>query len=72
MIKSTQKVIQIGTSVGVTFPAKELKSQNINLGDEVEVTVKAIDKTDPQAELISEYKKFKQTYGETLKNLADR
>ena len=42
MIQSTQKIIKIGTSGGVTIPAKELKRQNINFGDEVEVIVRPI------------------------------
>ena len=33
MIHSTQKIIRIGSSGGVTIPAKELKRQNIKIGD---------------------------------------
>ncbi len=42
MIQSIQKVIKIGTSGGVTIPAKELKRQNIAFGDEVEVIVRPL------------------------------
>jgi antitoxin component of MazEF toxin-antitoxin module len=42
MIQSIQKVIKIGTSGGVTIPAKELKRQNISFGDEVEVIVRPL------------------------------
>jgi antitoxin component of MazEF toxin-antitoxin module len=42
MIQSIQKVIKIGSSGGVTIPAKELKRQNIAFGDEVEVIVRSL------------------------------
>jgi len=42
MIQSIQKVIKIGSSGGVTIPAKELKRQNIAYGDEVEVIVRPL------------------------------
>jgi antitoxin component of MazEF toxin-antitoxin module len=42
MIQSIQKIIKIGSSVGVTIPAKELKRQNIKFGDEVEIIVRPI------------------------------
>lgn len=42
MIQSIQKVIKIGSSGGVTIPAKELKRQNIAFGDEVEVIVRPL------------------------------
>lgn len=39
-ITTTQKVIKIGTSQGVTLPAKELKALDVQPGDELEVTVR--------------------------------
>lgn len=39
-ITTTQKVIKIGTSQGVTLPAKELKALGVQPGDELEVTVR--------------------------------
>jgi antitoxin component of MazEF toxin-antitoxin module len=68
-IKTTQKVIKIGTSAGVTIPAKDLKRAGINPGDEVIVSIESIDKND---NLPKEYTAFKKQYGDTLKNLADR
>lgn len=38
-IKSIQKVIKIGDSVGVTFPAKDTKYAQIKVGDDVEIVV---------------------------------
>ncbi|MBW4061563.1 AbrB/MazE/SpoVT family DNA-binding domain-containing protein [Candidatus Saccharibacteria bacterium] len=42
MIQSIQKIIKIGSSGGVTIPAKDLKRQNIAIGDEVEVIVRPV------------------------------
>lgn len=67
-IKTTQKVIKIGTSAGVTIPAKDLKRAGIKTGDEVLVSVEPANKDS----LPSEYEVFKKQYGKTLKNLADR
>jgi len=73
MIKSIQKVIRIGTSAGVTIPAKEMKRQNIKFGDEVKITVEPASKVQGTDEkIIKEYALFTAQYGETLKNLADR
>jgi len=71
MITSTQKVIRIGSSGGVTIPAKEMKRQGITYGDEVKVTVEPI-KTPNHDKLMDEYDQFVAEYGQTLKNLADR
>ncbi|MCA9346721.1 hypothetical protein KC960_04485 [Candidatus Saccharibacteria bacterium] len=68
-IKSTQKVIKIGTSAGVTIPAKQLKRAGIKLGDEVVISVESAQTAE---NLPPEYIKFKKQYGQTLKNLADR
>jgi antitoxin component of MazEF toxin-antitoxin module len=39
-IKTVQKVIKIGSSIGVTLPAKDVKYAGIKIGDEVEIVVK--------------------------------
>lgn len=73
MIMTTiQKIIKIGSSKGVTLPAKQLKQLNVDVDDEVRITIESIHKDDPQAGLISEYRAFVEQYDETLKNLADR
>ncbi|MFZ1258719.1 MAG: hypothetical protein WAQ25_04590 [Candidatus Saccharimonas sp.] len=68
-ITTTQKVIKIGTSRGVTIPAKDLVELGVETGDSVRVTIEAVNKQDSLAQ---EYDKFKKQYGETLKNLANR
>lgn len=73
MIQSIQKVIKIGTSGGVTIPAKELKRQNIAFGDEVEVVVRPVRKTDPDdAQVIGAAKSILKEYKQDFKNLAER
>jgi antitoxin component of MazEF toxin-antitoxin module len=73
MIQSIQKVIKIGTSGGVTIPAKELKQQNISFGDEVEVIVRPIrNVTDSDQKVIISAKKIIATYKKDFGNLAKR
>ena len=67
---STQKVIKIGTSAGVTLPAKELKQQGIKPGDEVVVSIQKVEK--PLQSIDADYEKFLGKYEQTLKNLANR
>jgi len=73
MIQSIQKVIKIGTSGGVTIPAKDLKRQNIAFGDEVEVIVRPLRNAsnDDQA-VIDAAKKILTNYKKDFSNLAKR
>ncbi len=70
-ITTTQKVIKIGSSKGITLPAKELKQLGVLPGDHVKVTVSAAPKA-PKSQVPSEYEAFVEQYGETLKNLSQR
>ena len=73
MIQSIQKVIKIGTSGGVTIPAKELKRQNIAFGDEVEVIVRPLrHTTGTDQKVIDSAKKILKNYKKDFVNLADR
>ncbi|MCD8561529.1 hypothetical protein LRY29_00415 [Candidatus Saccharibacteria bacterium] len=67
-----QKIIKIGSSKGVTLPAKQLKQLGVDINDEVRITIESVGRSDPQATLMSEYRTFVEQYDETLKNLADR
>ena len=74
VITTIQKVIKIGSSRGVTLPAKQLRVLGVRDGDEVRLTVEQV-KPIKQANKLSlrqDYDDFKKQYGETLKNLADR
>lgn len=73
MIQSIQKVIKIGSSGGVTIPAKELKRQNIAFGDEVEVIVRPLrHKNTEDKEVLEAAKKILSDYKQDFKNLAER
>jgi len=69
IITTTQKIIKIGDSAGVTIPAKELRRAGLKPGDEVVFSIKSVP---AQVEVLDEYVVFKMRYGETLKNLATR
>jgi len=73
MIQSVQKVIKIGSSVGVTVPAKELKRQRIFVGDEVEITVRPFRASiNDNIEVIKAAKDILAEYKEDFVNLANR
>ena len=73
MIKSIQKVIKIGTSGGITIPAKELKRQKIAFGDEVEVIIRPLHKTSPaDQEVIAAAKDILEKYKKDFLNLSER
>ena len=73
-ITTIQKVIKIGSSRGVTLPARDLRALGIRDGDEVRLTVERVKpiKQANKPSLRQEYDDFRKQYGETLKNLADR
>jgi antitoxin component of MazEF toxin-antitoxin module len=73
MIKSIQKVIKIGSSGGVTIPAKELKRQNIEFGDEVEVIVRRLKPVDAEDQkVVSSAKEILEEYKQDFTNLSQR
>ena len=73
MIQSIQKVIKIGTSGGVTIPAKDLKRQKIAFGDEVEVIVRPLrNVSDNDQAVIEAAKKILSDYKKDFSNLAKR
>jgi antitoxin component of MazEF toxin-antitoxin module len=71
MTTTTQTLIKIGDSSGVTLPAKELKRIGAKPGDQLRVSFELIE-TPKEDEIMRDYAAFKAQYGETLKNLADR
>jgi bifunctional DNA-binding transcriptional regulator/antitoxin component of YhaV-PrlF toxin-antitoxin module len=73
MIQSIQKVIRIGSSGGVTIPAKDLKRQNIAFGDEVEVIVRPLHNTNSEdKKILAVAKKILNDYKKDFENLAKR
>lgn len=68
-----QKVIKIGSSLGVTIPKKELSELNIIAGDEVEISIrKKSTKAVKHEQLLKSLEGFMSTYDQDLKNLAKR
>ncbi len=66
----TQKIIQIGSSAGVTIPKKQLKDLGLKVGDEVNIELRPT-----RAKLkkfADELDKFMDLYDQDLKNLAQR
>jgi antitoxin component of MazEF toxin-antitoxin module len=74
MIEGNYKVIKIGSSRGVTIPAKDLKNQGITVGDEIKLRWEPVKKKshNQHDKLMKEYSQFVSEYGQALKNLADR
>ena len=73
-ITTIQKVIKIGSSRGVTLPARDLRALGIRDGDEVRLIVEQVKPIEQanKPSLRQDYDDFKKQYGKTLKNLADR
>ena len=73
-ITTIQKVIKIGSSRGVTLPARDLRALGIRDGDEARLTVEQVKPIEQanKPSLRQDYDDFKKQYGKTLKNLADR
>lgn len=73
MIKSIQKVIKIGSSGGVTIPAKELKQQKINFGDELEVIVRPLKyESNDDKEIFDKANEILKEYEDDFINLSER
>ncbi len=74
MITSTQKIVGIGTSDGVTLPAKELKRAGLKRGDQVEITVRAVTGLTSQTDqaVLDAAKKILSEYRKDFENLSQR
>jgi antitoxin component of MazEF toxin-antitoxin module len=72
MIETIQKVIQIGSSEGVTIPKKDLNKLGVKRGDSVKISVELVPGDDKHKKLLDEYDAFVNEYGQALKNLANK
>ena len=72
MIETTQKLIQIGSSEGITLSKKVLAAIGAKRGDALKVRVELSDDPDKHEKLLREYDSFVNKYSQTLKNLADK
>lgn len=73
-IKSIQKVIKVGSSAGVTIPAKDLQQSGIEVGDTVQITVAKQQSTTraEDKEVIDVARKILKDYHEAFDNLSQR
>lgn len=72
MIMTTiQKIIKIGSSKGVTLPAKQLKQLGVDTGDEVELVIRKKNATTDR-DAVQVANSLLDRYGEDFADLADR
>lgn len=73
-ITSIQKVIKVGSSVGVTIPAKDLRYAGVEVGDDVEVTVRRIvpDSRTSDETVLDAARSVLKRYKKDFENLAQR
>lgn len=73
-ITTTQKIIKIGTSTGVTIPAKELRNLGAQVGDELQVTFALAPKKtdDEKVELVALTQTLIKRHEQAMKNLSQR
>ena len=72
MIEATQKLIQIGSSDGVTLSKKDLARLGAKRGDTLKIRVELVNEPENHSKLLREYDRFVDKYGQTLKNLSNR
>lgn len=73
MIETEQKLIQIGSSEGITLSKKDLARLGAKRGDTLRVRVELVNKrANKHEKLMREYDAFVKQYGQTLKNLTER
>lgn len=74
MIQTIRKIITVGSSQGVTLPTKDLKRENIQTGDEVEVIIRPIKSLAQQDDqhIIDTAKQILVDYKQDFQNLAQR
>lgn len=72
MLETQQKLIQIGSSEGITLSKKDLARIGAKRGDLLNVKVELASGPQDHNAILDEYKSFVAKYGQTLKRLADR
>jgi hypothetical protein len=67
MIETTQKIIQIGSSQGVTLSKKDLISLGARRGDTLKIKAELVSNPQKHSKVLEDYDKFVLRYGDTLK-----
>lgn len=71
-ITTIQKIIKIGSSQGVTIPAKDLKALGVRAGDELEIVARSKTQHPTDTEAIETANALLERFDSDFKNLADR
>lgn len=71
-ITTIQKVIKIGSSRGVTLPARDLRALGIRDGDEIEVTVRKRSEAADDNQVLKTANSLLSRYKEDFSHLAKR
>lgn len=72
VITTVQKVIKIGSSRGVTLPARDLRALGIRDGDELEVTVRKRSEAADDNQVLKTANSLLERYKEDFSHLAKR
>ena len=73
MFETEQKIIQIGSSEGVTLSKKDLAKLGAKRGDIVKLRVElSKENHDKHKKLMNDYDTFVSVYGQALKNLSEK
>ena len=71
-ITTIQKVIKIGSSRGVTLPAKQLRALGVYDGDEIEVTIRKRTVVADDDKVLKVANSLLERYKEDFSSLAER
>ena len=72
VITTIQKVIKIGSSRGVTLPARDLRALGLRDGDEIEVTVRKRSEAADDNQVLKTANSLLRRYKEDFSQLAKR
>lgn len=72
IITTTQKLIKIGSSRGITLPAKELEKLDVKPGDTLEVTVRKKSEVIEAGKAVEIANSLLERYKDDFRNLAGR
>jgi antitoxin component of MazEF toxin-antitoxin module len=73
MLAMVQKIIQIGSSAGVTIPKKQLEELGLGVGDEVKVKIEPVTSVPAdKLELVALTQKLIKRHQAALDNLSQR
>ncbi len=71
-ITTIQKIIKIGSSQGVTIPAKDLRALGVQAGDELEIIARPKVRQANSTEVVDTANALLKRFDSDFKNLAER